>query len=176
MSIALLIKGAGVFLAMTALAVLFDTPKKYLLHTGMLGAIAGYAYMLCMEYGCGNVLASFLSAVLAAVMANICARIYKTPVTLFLVVGILPMVPGAGMYYTVHFLLEQEQKVASRYMLETMEVAGVIALAIFVVDSIFRVFTLMQSGNEKNRIPDETEEGSLETENVDEKKEQKSLK
>lgn len=177
MSIALLIKGVGVFWAMTALAVLLDTPKKYLLHTGMIGALAGLAYMLAVEYGFGNVWASFLSAVFAAFMANICARIYKTPVTLFLVIGILPMVPGAGMYYTVHYLLEREEKLASRYLLETIEVAGAIALAVFVVDSIFRVFTLKQNSRNGNvEHNNENNNENNDESNAEQNVEQKTLK
>lgn len=158
MSISLLIKGVGVFWAMTALAIILETPKKYLIHTGMIGALSGLAYMLGVEYGCSVVLSSFLSAFFAAFMSNLCARIYKTPVTLFLVIGILPMVPGAGMYYTVHYLLEGEQKLASHYMLETIEVAGVIALAVFVADSIFRAFSRMQNNMERNAVKNAQEE------------------
>lgn len=74
----------------------------------------------------------------AAVMAHTFVRIYKAPVTLFLIAGVLPTVPGAGMYQTVHYILEENEKMAAHYLIQTLEIAGVIALAIFVVDTIFQ--------------------------------------
>ena len=56
-----------------------------------------------------------------------------------LIAGILPTVPGAGMYRTVYYILLNNRANASYYLIQTLEIAGVIALAIFIVDALFRI-------------------------------------
>ena len=62
----------------------------------------------------------------------------KAPVTLYLVTGILPLVPGVGMYRTVYYLLQSDHALTGYYLSYTLQIAGMIALAIFVVDSCFK--------------------------------------
>lgn len=128
----------GAFLAIFSFGVLIEIPKKFILKAGFVGAVGGLGYQVCMLLNKGDVTSSFVSALLAAVVAHTFARVYKTPVTLFLIAGVLPTVPGAGMYRTVHYILEENEKMAAHYLIQTLEIAGVIALAIFVVDTIFQ--------------------------------------
>jgi uncharacterized membrane protein YjjB (DUF3815 family) len=72
-------------------------------------------------------------------MAHLFARIFKAPVTVFLIAGILPTVPGAGMYRIAYSIVANDRAGCAYYLLQTLEIAGMIALAIFIVDAIFRV-------------------------------------
>lgn len=138
------VKVAGVFLAVVSFSIVINMPRKYLLRAGFVGALAGLSYLICIQLGYGAVTSSFVSALFAAFMAHVFARIFKTPVTLFLFGGILPTVPGNGMYQTVHFLLENDEAMAGYYLIQTLEIAGVIALAIFIVDNIFQAILVQQ--------------------------------
>jgi len=82
----------------------------------------------------------FFATLAVALMSHSYARILKTPVTLFLITGILPLVPGVGMYQTVYYLITNDEKLSRYYFNQTMQIAGMIALAIFIVDTIFRIF------------------------------------
>ena len=53
--------------------------------------------------------------------------------------GILPTVPGAGMYRIAYSIVANDRAGCAYYLLQTLEIAGMIALAIFIVDAIFRV-------------------------------------
>lgn len=128
----------GAFLSIYAFAVYLETPKKHLIKSGFVGAVSGIVYFLCMGIWKGEVVSSFVSALAVSLVSHIFARKFKTPVTLFLVAGILPIVPGAGMYRTVHYILLNDEAMAAYYMTQTLEIAGVIALAIFIMDSLFR--------------------------------------
>lgn len=136
----MIIKICGTFLAILAFSVLIEAPKKYLIYTGIVGAVGGFAYLMSERMGLNVVLASFVSASAVALISHTFARILKTPVTLFLIAGILPTVPGAGMYRIVYNLIAGDQAMAGYYFVETLEVAGMIALAIFIMDTVFRVF------------------------------------
>ncbi|MBU3877960.1 threonine/serine exporter family protein [Faecalicatena sp. AGMB00832] len=129
----------GCFAAVSAFAIILETPRKYVLHDGIVGGIGGFVYLLSIQMGQDVVMASFLSALAIALMSHTFARIFKAPVTIFLIAGILPTVPGAGMYRIVYYLIANDSERSSYYLVQTLEVAGVIALAIFIMDSIFKV-------------------------------------
>ena len=128
----------GSFIAITGFAVLLETPKKYLLHAGVTGAIGGGIYLYCTQREMDVVLASFLSALAIAFVSHVFARVFKAPVTVFLIAGILPTVPGAGMYRIVYYIIANDREMCSYYLIQTLEIAGMIALAIFIVDTVFR--------------------------------------
>lgn len=121
----------GSFIAITGFAVLLETPKKYLPHAGLIGAVGGGIYLYCTQREMDVVLASFLSALAIAFVSHVFARVFKAPVTVFLIAGILPTVPGAGMYRTVYYIIADNREMCGYYLIQTLEIAGMIALAIF---------------------------------------------
>lgn len=126
------------FVGVVAVAVLFQVPKKYLVLAGVTGAGGWFLELVMEEVLQSAILSAFFSAFLVAVLAQIFARVSKAPVTLFLVTGILPLVPGVGMYRTVYYLLQGNRELTSYYFSYTLQIAGMVALAIFVVDSFFK--------------------------------------
>lgn len=134
------IKVVGAFIAIAAFAILLETPKRYLKYAGVVGAIGWFVFLLSQNLGATEVFATFLSAMSIAIVSHIFARVFKAPVTVFLVAGILPTVPGAGMYRIAYNIIEGYNGMASHYLMVTLELAGAIALGIFVVDAFFRIF------------------------------------
>lgn len=142
----------GAFLAVVAFAVLLETPRKYVFHAGITGAIGTLVYLLGMQEGTGVVSASFLSALTIALTSHIFARIFKAPVTIFLIAGILPTVPGNGMYRIAYYVIAKDTEQTGYYLIETLEIAGVIALAIFIMDTIFRLDIRKRTQKGKNGV------------------------
>ena len=126
------------FIGVVAVAVLFQVPKKHLVLAGVTGASGWFVELVMEEVLKSAVFSSFLAALLVALLAQMLARVSKAPVTLYLVTGILPLVPGVGMYRTVYYLLQSNRELTAYYFSYTLQVAGMIALAIFVVDSFFK--------------------------------------
>lgn len=134
----LMLQVLSAFVGVVAVAISFQVPKKYLLLAGATGAGGWLVELVMEELLQSSIVSSFLAALLVAVLAQIFARVSKAPVTLYLVTGILPLVPGVGMYRTVYYLLQSNQELTSYYLSYTLQIAGMIALAIFVVDSCFK--------------------------------------
>ncbi|MFU0828378.1 MAG: ThrE-2 domain-containing protein [Lachnoclostridium sp.] len=130
----------GSFAAVMSVAITLGVPKKFLLDAGLVGAIGWLVYLLVGAAGASTVASMFLAALAVAMLSHVFARIRKTPVTLFLIAGILPLVPGVGMYRIVFNLITNNNAMAGYYFSETMQIAGMIALAIFIMDTIFRIF------------------------------------
>ncbi len=131
----------GAFISVAAFAILLETPRRYLAHVGLVGAVGAFVYLLSTQLGLNNVTASFLSALTIALISQVLARLVKVPVTVFLIAGILPTVPGAGMYRIVHYSLNGDGALSSYYLTETLKIAGVIALGIFLADTLFHLFS-----------------------------------
>lgn len=136
---ATVIQVIGAFLAVVTIAVLNGVPRKYLIYSGTVGA-AGWAVYLFMRYMETNeAMSMFVAALIVAVVSHVYARLLKAPVTLFLVCGILPLVPGVAMYRVVYYLLISDTVTAGHYAVTTASVTGAIALAVFFVDTVFKL-------------------------------------
>ena len=135
----MVIQTAGAFLAVISFALILELPKKHVVLAGGIGA-AGWLFYLLVEAAAGSVIAAaFLSSLLVALSSHIAARIFKAPVTVFLVAGILPSVPGASIYRSVSYVISNNTELSSHYLVETLQIAGAIAMAIFIMDSLFRL-------------------------------------
>lgn len=136
----ILIQVIGTFAAVMSVAITLGVPKKFLWYAGLVGAVGWLVYLLLGAAGTSTVASMFVAALAVAMISHIFARIKKTPVTLFLIAGILPLVPGVGMYRIVYNLITSNNTLAGYYFSETMQIAGMIALAIFIMDTLFRIF------------------------------------
>ena len=76
----MIIRVFGAFLSIYSFAVLLQVPRRFVLQAGIVGAIGGFVYLLAIHFGRGDMMASLYSAVAAAVVSHIFARVYKTPV------------------------------------------------------------------------------------------------
>ena len=135
----LMIQSVGAFLAIFGFSLLVDMPQKYLVYAGITGGAGWLAYLVSMQLGTSQVAAAFFSSLAAALLSQVFARVLKAPVTIFLVAGILPTVPGASIYRSVYFLIQGQTKWYNFYLIQTIQIAGAMAVAIFIVDSLFRL-------------------------------------
>lgn len=85
----MIVRVLGAFIAIFTFAVLQETPKKYLGCAGIVGAVGWLAYLLSEHAGADTVLATFISAMTITLISHTFARIFKAPVTVFLIAGIL---------------------------------------------------------------------------------------
>jgi len=133
----------GIMIAIFSFTVLIDIPRRYVITAAAVGILNGCVYLVSIHFGAGKVLAAFFAAFAAALVSHIFARVLKAPVSLFLIIGIFPTVPGSGMYRIVKNIIDNSPEIADS-IIYTLEIAGVIALAIFLVDTIFRIRKITQ--------------------------------
>lgn len=136
----MIVQTFGAFISTVAFSIFLRVPRKYMPYVGIGGALGWFLYLLLNMKGCVPVFSTFVAASAVALISHTFARCWKAPVTIFLISGILPLVPGLGMYRTVYQLIKSNGMMSSYYLAQTLQMAGVIAIAIFIMDSIFRVF------------------------------------
>lgn len=117
-------------LATVSFAVLFSSPKKEVIYCGITGAVAWTIYYILTQNGVHLVLASGIATFGLTILARCFAVVRKTPVTVYLLTGIFPLVPGAGIYYTAYYLFIGNTQMSGFKGLETLEIAGAIVFGI----------------------------------------------
>lgn len=127
---------AVAFVSTIAFAIIFHTPRREYLFCGITGGLGWLVYLICMHLGTGVVTASFFATVALAWASRSFAFLRKTPVTVFLITGIFPLVPGAGIYYTGYHFFMSDNTQGMLKGLETVKIAVAIALGIGIVLSL----------------------------------------
>lgn len=135
----MVVQTIGAFMAVASFALILEIPKKFAVGAGVVGAVGWLAYLVVEQFSQSVISAAFLSSLFIAIISHLFARIYKAPVTVFLVAGILPSVPGSSIYRCVYFMIHNLSALSNSYFQETIKISGAIAMAIFVVDSLFRL-------------------------------------
>lgn len=133
------------FLSVYFFTMLIEVPKRYAFYASLVGGVNWWVYLIVLESLESSMMASFFASLAVAVLSQVFARIQKTPVTVFLVAGILPTVPGAAIYRSVYYFIHNNSNQCTYYLLQTLQIAGAIAMAIFITDSLFRMFQHYQN-------------------------------
>ena len=126
-------------------AVIFNIHGPGMLVCAVGGCITWAVYLISVEFGCSDTLSNFIAALAAALYAEIMARIRKYPAISYLVVSIFPLLPGAGIYYTMSHLVSRDMASFSRVGMHTIAVAGAIAVGILMISTLFRVMMFLKS-------------------------------
>lgn len=130
------------FVVSFAFAIFFNAPRKSLLSCGLIGAVGWLVYVLT-NLLTDVVVGSFLGAVCVGILSTNASKVLRMPATIFIYTGMIPLVPGYGMYNTMQNLVTKNYNVALKVGLETILQAGAIAMGILLAsvfsDSIKRV-------------------------------------
>ena len=79
---------------------------------------------------------------LAAVYSEVMARVRKYPAISYLVISIFPLIPGAGVYYTMNYAVRGQTELFLQQGMHTAAIAGIMAVAILLVSTVVRmIFT-----------------------------------
>lgn len=132
----MIIQFIAAFIAVFCFSITLEIPKKFTLLVGGIGAIGWIVYLIIVAIGYSAILASFVSALSVAIISVIFSKIFHAVTTIFFIPGILPIVPGLAMYRTVYAMIQNNVNGISYYLMQTVLIAGGIALAIFITESI----------------------------------------
>ena len=130
------------FISCAGFAVVFNVHGKGLWICALGGTLTWAVYLIAYQLGAGIIGANFWAAFFASVFSEIMARLFKYPAISYLVVSIFPLLPGAGIYYTVSYALAGNMPAAVEKGLETASIAGVMAVGILLVSTAVRVLNI----------------------------------
>lgn len=118
------------FLAAVGFGVIFNAPRKMLFYCGFVGMAGWMIYSLFEYYSGDAVQASFLGAFAVALFAHMFAKRFKTPMIIFSVAGIIPLVPGGTAYNAMRHFVENDNLTAISFAVKAFMVSGAIAMGL----------------------------------------------
>lgn len=116
--------------------ILFCIPKKYFIVCGGIGAAGWLIYRLLLLADLSDFLACLVATIVITLLSRFSAVRTKTPSTIYLLPGILPLIPGGGIYRTVFYLINNDVHSAVNAGLNSISIVGGIVLAIVLVFEI----------------------------------------
>ena len=139
----------AVFVGCYGFSILFNIHGRWMVLCVLGGTATWMIYLLCQALGLDVYTMNLYATLFAALYAEVMARVRRCPVTPYLVLAIFPLLPGAGVYYTMSLGLQGEMLDALRKGLETAGIAGSLAVGILLVSTVFRVLTAFLSRRER---------------------------
>lgn len=132
---------AASFIASAAFGIIFNVPKKSLFKCGIVGMLGWFIYISFIERQFDPVLATLVASFFVAFVSQIFARWDKTPMTIFSVSGIIPLVPGGLAYDTMKHFVINDYNLALQFGAKVLLISGAIAVGLVfseVVDQMIR--------------------------------------
>lgn len=117
-------------------ALFFNIKKEKLAYVAISGGITWCIYLICRHYGYNEFISNLISAAFTTVYAEIFARILKAPATVFLITGIVPLVPGGSLYYTMSSATLGNMEGLAHYGYLTLQISLGIAAGILIISTI----------------------------------------
>lgn len=106
------------------------------------GALSWLVYLIAGPLtGYNDLMQYFWAAVFLSLYAEGMARVRKCPVTAYMLVAFLPLVPGAGIYNTMEYALNGDMEHFLTTGMHTLSIAGSLAVGVLVVSSLVRMYT-----------------------------------
>lgn len=119
-----------------AFSILFQAPRREIIFCGFTGGLGWIVYYTLINTGMNHIFSCTVATVILTILARCFASLRRNPATVYLVAGILPLVPGAGIYYTAYYLVNSDKTLFLEKGLETFEFAAAIGFGILIGFSI----------------------------------------
>lgn len=119
------------FFASASFAFLYQTPKKAIYINGVIGGIGWIIYYFLNLSSTHIFMAALYASLAIGLLSILSAKIFKFVSMTFYVPAIIPIVPGSGMYYTMYYLILQDQEQFAKYATDTAVIAIAIAVGVF---------------------------------------------
>ena len=139
------IQNIATFIACVGFSIIFNIHGIGIYICALGGTLAWAVYCLVTYLGSDIYTAYFFAAVVAAIYSEVMARVRKYPAISYLVVAIFPLIPGAGIYYATSFLLQDNKAAFTEKALQTIGIAGVIAVGILMVSTLVRLQNIFKT-------------------------------
>lgn len=128
--------------ATAGFAVFFNVPLKLLFPSAVVGGIGWVVYLAIMELTNNTSLSGFIAAASVSAMSEILARKLYQPAILFVISGILPLIPGIGLYNTMLAIIQEDYLLAATKGASAMLLSCSIALGVLVVAALVRTVNI----------------------------------
>jgi Uncharacterized conserved protein len=131
------IQAISAFLGTVGFAVLYGVPRREYIHVGICSTIGWMAYLVMLRLANATVIEStFVATLVVVLVSRFMAVDRKCPVIVFQICGVFPLIPGAGIFWTVYYIVNKELSVALTTGFTALGMAVAIVLGIIFMTSL----------------------------------------
>ena len=123
------------FVGTIAFSHLFNVPTKHYFYCGLVGTL-GYVCYCLLDLCTSPTFATFVGTMVVVLGSRIFAIVRKCPITVFLISGIFPLVPGFSVYNTAYYFVTNNLDEAVVWGINALKIAFAIVLGIVFIVSI----------------------------------------
>lgn len=120
--------------------VLFNSPKYLLVPAGIVGAIGWMAFQSSLLFNDSDVQSSFIGGFFIGIMSHFMSKRFFSPIILFIIPGIIPLVPGGTAYEAIKNLVLNDYHEALITMIKVALISSSIALGLLIADLLSKVY------------------------------------
>ena len=126
------------FACVVGFSIIFNLPRKLLLPAGISGMVGWLIYVIIQPMTDSFLLPSLVGSIVVGIMGESFAYVKKHPATLFTIPGIIPFVPGYGIYYTMLYVVNGDINQAINTGAQSLFIAISIACGIILATTFMR--------------------------------------
>lgn len=138
------------FIATGAFGIIFNAPKETLVKCGLIGMGGWLIYYVTEDYSGDSVIATLGASLFVAIISQLLAKFYKTPVIIFSVAGVIPLVPGGLAFDAMKNFVENDYNLALGSAAKVLMISGSIAFGLVfseVINQVIRKINLEKVRN-----------------------------
>lgn len=128
------------FITAFGFTVIYNIPRKNIVPAGVTGAIGWTTYFFLTNYFHA---VEFVAAIIASFMIAFASQIFakrtRTPVIIFTLPGLIPLVPGGLAYNMMRAFVEGDSNLGFQYATNTFLTAGALALGLAINGAFFQL-------------------------------------
>lgn len=132
-----LVQAISAFLGTAGFAVLYGVPRKEYVHASICSTIGWLSYLAMIRLADATVIESTFVATLVVVMVSrFMAVDRRCPVIVYQICGVFPLIPGAGIFWTVYYIVNKDLSMAAATGFTALGMAVAIVLGIIFITSL----------------------------------------
>ncbi len=117
----------------------FKVPKKTILITCLISGIIWAIYEYTLKSSGSYLRSGFIASFCIGIAAEICAYFFKSPATVFSLPCLIPIVPGAGMYYIMYYFIYNDYSKMFTNLIHTLLIAAALSMGIVFSQAISKI-------------------------------------
>lgn len=138
------------FISSIGFAIFLSAPKSTLPACGLTGGVGWAVYYYLMTLSNNDLVANFFAAIIVSLLSEIFARKLKQPAIVFVIPGIILLVPGIGMYNTMLYLVQNNYTLAISKGADALFVGCALSMGVLIITSLFRTINLIKINKAAN--------------------------
>lgn len=134
----ILTQGIYSLLCVVGFSIIFNLPRRLIPIASLSGMTGWIVYMILQQTATSFIIPAFVGSIFVGAVGELAAIYKKQPATIFIIPGIIPFVPGYGIYYTMFYIIDNDFTQAMVTGAESLFIAISIACGVVIATSVIR--------------------------------------